>query len=116
MIAALKEPAAVLGLGHAAQRVAEVRRAGRLLEVGLSRSPLVHEMIAAAQEITRGAPPARGDRGLGHESATSERRDLVGIDAVVLGFAAMNRPHIEGMSQHEGNSLVLAELSEPGPR
>jgi hypothetical protein len=73
-------------------------------------------MISAAQEITRGAHPARVDRSLGHEAATQERRDLVGIEAVVLGVAAVHRPHVEGMSQDKGNPLVLAEISEPGPR
>jgi hypothetical protein len=53
---------------------------------------------------------------LGHEAATQERRDLVGIEAVVLGVAAVHRPHVEGMSQDKGNPLVLAEISEPGPR
>ncbi len=72
-------------------------------------------MISAAQEITRGAHPARVDTGWGDESATQERRDLVGIDAVVPGFAAVNRPHVEGISQYKGNPLVLAEVSEPVP-
>jgi hypothetical protein len=52
---------------------------------------------------------------LGNKSATQQRRNLGGIKAVVLGFAAVNCPHVEGMSQDEGNPLILAEIGEPGP-
>jgi hypothetical protein len=34
----------------------------------------------------------------------------VRIDAVVLGFAAVNRPDIEGISQDERNALVLTAI------
>jgi hypothetical protein len=57
---------------------------------------------------------ARIDIGLGHESTTQKRGDLVGIDAVGLGFAAVNSPPGEGISRDEGNPLVLAEIVEPG--
>jgi hypothetical protein len=71
---------------------------------------------AAAQEIARGAPPARGNGGLGHASPTPQRRDLVGSEAIVRGLAAVNRPHIAGMAQDEGHPLVFVESGPPGPR
>jgi hypothetical protein len=87
-----------------------------MLDVRVHLRPLVHAMISAAQAIPRGTPPARVDMGLGNESATQQRGDFVGIEAVVLGCAAVNRPPVEGMSQGAGNALVLAEIGEPGPR
>jgi hypothetical protein len=39
----------------------------------------------------------------------------VRIDLVVFGFAAVNGPHLEGMTQHEGNPFVHTEIGEPIP-
>jgi hypothetical protein len=70
VLEALEEAAAVLGRGDAAQRVAQVILAGRILEVRVELGPLVHEMIAAAQQIACGAPPARVDVRLRNETST----------------------------------------------
>jgi hypothetical protein len=40
----------------------------------------------------------------------------MGINFIVLGFAAMNRFHIEGMPKHKGNPFLLTEVGEPVPR
>jgi hypothetical protein len=116
LIEALEEAAAVLGRGEAAQGFTEVMLAGGILDVRAPLCPLVHEMMAAAHKIARGAHPPRVDGGLGNESSASPRRDLVRVDAVVLGVAAVHRPPVEGMSQDDRNPLVLAEIGEPGPR
>src|SRR5262249_19098611 len=34
---------------------------------------------------------------------------------VVLGFAAVNRFHVECVTEHEGDALVLTEVGEPVP-
>jgi hypothetical protein len=116
VIEALEAPAAVLGLGNAAPGGAEVRLAAGILEVRLPLGSRVHEMIAAAEEIARGAHPARVDVSLRNEASAQQRRNVVGIHAVVLGCAAVNRSPVEGMAQDEGNPFSLAEIGEPGPR
>jgi hypothetical protein len=112
---ALEASAAVLGRGDAAQGGAEVIRATGMLDGRLPLGPLVHAMSAAAQELARGPPLARVHIGLGHESAMHKRRDLVGIEAVLLGCAAGHRPPREGVSQHAGPPCGLAEIGQPGP-
>jgi hypothetical protein len=72
-------------------------------------------VIPAAQEIARGAHPAWVDVGLRNESSPQQRRDFLRIDTVVLGIAAMDRPHVEGVAQHKGNPLSFAEVGEPIP-
>jgi hypothetical protein len=115
VIDALNEAAAVLGLGQAAQGLAEVILASRMRDVRVSRGPFVQEMMAAAPEIVRGAHPARVDVSLRHEASAPQRRDGGRIEAVVLGVAAVHRPQVEGRSQDEGKTLILAELSTPVP-
>jgi hypothetical protein len=107
--------AAVQGLGDAAQGCAEGILAAGMLEVRRHLRPLVQELISAAPQILCGAHPARVDVGLGHESATQKRGDLVGIDAVVLGFAAVHGPHVKRMAQDAGNPLLHAEIGQPVP-
>jgi hypothetical protein len=40
----------------------------------------------------------------------------VRINFIVLGFAAMNGLHIEGVSQDKGNPFLRTEVSQPIPR
>jgi hypothetical protein len=40
----------------------------------------------------------------------------VRINLIVLGFAAMNRLHIERMTQHKSKAFSLTQVCEPIPR
>src|SRR5207249_4411742 len=44
-----------------------------------------------------------------------EPRDLAGIDAVVLGLAAVDGLHVQGMAEHEGDFVILAQIGQPVP-
>jgi len=116
VIAARHATAAVRGLGHAAQGVAEVRLAAGMLEGRLSLGPRVQERIAAAYASARGAHPARVDGSLRKETAAPQGRNVVGLKAGVLGVAAVHRPPVEGMAPDDGPSLLRAEIGQPGPR
>jgi hypothetical protein len=116
VIDALDAPAAVLGRGNAAQRGAEVILAAGMLDGRRGLGALVHEMVAAASEVARGAHLARVDVSLGHEASAQQRRHVVGIKAVVLGVAAVHRAPGEGVAQDAGNARILAEVGEPGAR
>ena len=39
--------------------------------------------------------------------------DLLGVDAVVLGFGAVDGTHVERMSEEKGDVLRGAEIGEP---
>jgi hypothetical protein len=40
----------------------------------------------------------------------------VGGNLIVLGFAAVNGFHIEGMAQDKGDSFLLTQVCQPIPR
>jgi hypothetical protein len=64
--------------------------------------------ISSQHPLPCGAHPARVAVGLGHETATQKRGDLVGSDAVVLGVAAVQGPHGKRIAYDAGNPLVRA--------
>ena len=72
-------------------------------------------MTAAPQEIPRGAHLGGIDRGLGEHTAPQQDRNLVGVDVIVLGFAPMNRFHIESVPQDKGDPLLGTEIRQPLP-
>ena len=49
-----------------------------------------------------------------HVSA-KENTDLFGIDTIVFGFASMDRLHIEGVTEDEGDVLFGTEVGKPVP-
>ena len=55
------------------------------------------------------------DVGKGHVSSPQEVGDFVGVDPVVFRLAAVDRLHIDGMSQHEGQALLRAQIGDPVP-
>jgi hypothetical protein len=85
------------------------------LDVGQGSRPLSGEMHPAVEQVT-GSPPLGGiDIGLGQHPTAQEESDLVRIELVVLGLAAVDGFHREGVTQDEGNALASAEVSEPVP-
>ncbi len=37
------------------------------------------------------------------------------VDLVVLGLTPVDRPHVQGVPQHEGNPLALTQIGQPVP-
>ncbi len=77
---------------------------------------LIDEEAAPTQEIACVALGPRIDVGHGKHAAAEEAGDLGGVDAIVLGLAAVDRFHVEGVAEREGDLVVLAEIGEPIPR
>ena len=48
-------------------------------------------------------------------AAAQEQGDLVAVDLVVLGLAAVDGLHVEGVAEHEGDLLAGAEIGQPVP-
>ncbi len=55
----------------------------------------------------------RVDVGHGQQPTLKEARDLLGIDAVILGFSAVDRSHVEGMAKDELDLLDSAQVRKP---
>ena len=86
-----------------------------VLDVGEQLAALADDVEAAPKQITRGAHARRVDVGLREHAAAQERRDLQGVDPVVLRLAAVDRLHIEGVAEDEGDLLVGAQVGDPVP-
>ena len=52
---------------------------------------------------------------VGHGAAAEKHGDLVAVDLVVLGLAAVNGLHVERMAQHERDVLAGAQSGQPVP-
>ncbi len=52
---------------------------------------------------------------MGKHAAAEQAGDLAGVDLVVLGLAAVDGLHVQGVAEDEGDALVLAEVGEPVP-
>ena len=74
-----------------------------------------HEMETPPKQIPRGSHLGRIDIGLGEVPAAKEGCDLEGIDFVVLGLAAVDGVHVEGVSEDELDALLMAQVREPVP-
>ncbi len=118
----------VLVVAEVLEEVVAVRRAvdalADRLEVVLSvgvldmtedLGPFAGEEQAPAQQVAGGAHLARVDVGDGEVTAAQEHGELVGVEAVVLGFPAVDRLHIVGVAEDEGDVLVGAQVGDPVP-
>ena len=70
---------------------------------------------ALAQQGAQGPFIGRIDIGLGNEIGAQQVGDLLGIDAVVLVFAAVNGLEIERVGQNEVQAGGLAGIGQPVP-
>jgi hypothetical protein len=48
-------------------------------------------------------------------AAAEQPGDLAGVDAVVLGLAAADGLHVQGVADHEGDALLPAQVGQPVP-
>jgi acetyl-CoA carboxylase biotin carboxyl carrier protein len=98
-----------------AGEVVEVVLMVRVLDVRQEVAPAAHQMEPPAQQVPRRAHLGRVDVGLGQVPASQQVGDLEGIDAVVLGLAAVDGLHVEGVAEDEGDPFPPAEVREPVP-
>jgi hypothetical protein len=86
-----------------------------VLDMGDEFSPFPGKMSAPPEQISGGAHVGRINIGHRHHTTPEQGRYLICVYFVVLGFAVMNRFHIERVAQDEGNVLFIAEIGEPVP-
>jgi hypothetical protein len=87
-----------------------------ILDMSSELSAFAHQVDTASQQVAGGTHLSRIDIGLGEHATAQQCCNLLGIDRVVFGFAAVDGFHVEGVAQNEGNTLLDTEISEPVPR
>jgi plasmid stabilization system protein ParE len=78
-------------------------------------SPAPHEVLSSSEQVSSGSH--LGGIGIAHgeTSAAKQGGDLEGIDFVVLGLAAVDGLHVEGVAEDELDPFASAEVGEPVP-
>ena len=77
--------------------------------------PLLHCANSSAEQVACLTHALGIGIGEGEHAAAQDQGDLVGVDAVVLGFTAMDELHVEGVAQDEWDVFLLAAVGEPAP-
>src|SRR5215510_2011497 len=72
-------------------------------------------MDTASEEVAGRAHGSRIDIGLREHATAEQDGNLLGINLIVFGFAAVNGFHIKGMPQDKSEALLGAEVGEPIP-
>jgi hypothetical protein len=111
----LEQAVAVGGVGDALAQGREVVLVDRVLDVSEELAALAHQVKAPAEQIAGRAHLGGVDVGLGEHAAAEQHGDLVGVDPVVLGLAAVDGLHGERVAEHEGDALGGAQIGEPVP-
>src|SRR3990172_1719307 len=111
----IEESLAVGGIGDAFAPGLEIVLVERVLDVSEELAALADEVKAAAQEVPGGPHGLGVDVGLGQHAAAQQHGDLVGIDLVVLGLAAVDGLRGQGVAEDEGDAFLGAQVGEPVP-
>ena len=101
--------------GDLAERRQQVL-ARRVLDVREELSALAGEVAASTQKVAGGPHFPRVHVRHGKHAAAQEHGDLVSVDLVILGFAAVDSLHVQGMAEDEGDALLRAKVGERVPR
>ena len=86
-----------------------------ILHVGQEFGPFARQMHAAPQQVAGRPHLGRIDIGLREHTAAQQHGNLLGVDLVVFGLAAMDGFHIEGMTEDKGNPVLSTEIGKPVP-
>jgi hypothetical protein len=84
-------------------------------DVGEQASPPPDQVLSSAEQVAGGAQLGRIDVGLWQGSPAKQGRDLEGVDLVVLGLSAVDRPHEQGVAEDELDALPAAQIGQPVP-
>jgi len=86
-----------------------------VLDMSEELGALAGEVEAAAQEVAGRAHLGRVDVRHGDGATAQERGEFLGVDAVVLGLAAVNGLQVECMGEDEVDPVLDAQVGEPVP-
>jgi len=98
-----------------ARRLWDVVLVEGVLDMGEELGRLAPEEETAPEYVPGRAHAGRIDVGHGDRSAPEEGGQLLGVDAVVLRLAAVDRLEVEGVGEDEGDVELAAEVGQPVP-
>jgi len=105
----------VLGFGDTSQEIVEVVLAPGILYMGIEFCTFSHEMIPSPEQIPGCSHFGRVGIGHGDHASPEQDRDLVGIDLVVFGLAAVDGFHVQGVTEDKGDTMLFTEIGDPVP-
>ncbi len=76
---------------------------------------MMNEVLPSAQQIACGAHLTRIYVGHRKHTATEHDGDLLRVDLVVLRFPAMDRFHVQRVTEDELDLVIRAEICDPVP-
>jgi hypothetical protein len=115
VVEVLDDGSSILGLVSALLQGRQVVLRVGVLDVGQQLPALPGEEQAPAQQVAGSAHLAGIDIGIGEVATAQQGGDLVGIDSVVLGLAAVDRFHVESVAEDEGDVLFATQVGDPVP-
>jgi hypothetical protein len=86
-----------------------------IVNMGQKCSAVTPQGCAAASEVASRAPGSGLDIGWREQAPAEQDGHLLGIELIVLGFAAMHGFHRAGMAQAKGQALWRPESGQPVP-
>jgi hypothetical protein len=86
-----------------------------ILDVGEELPALADEVEPAPEQIAGRAHLGGIDVGFRDQPTAQERGDLVGVNPIVLGLAAVDGFHVQRMAEDEGDLLAGAQIGKPVP-
>ena len=112
---ALGAPVAVGCVGQLFPDLGPGRLAVRILEVRQQCRPFPGERPPAPAEVTGGAHVGGRDSGLRQQAPAEPHGNLVGVDRVVFGLAAMDGLHRARVPEDNRDPVLRTQGSEPVP-
>ena len=103
-------------VGESLAGLGQIVLAVGIMDVGQQFGTLAGQMAAPPESVAGRPQLRRIDIRLREHTATKQHGNLVGIQLIVLGFAAMNRLPRERVAQDKGNLLLGTEVRQPLPR
>jgi hypothetical protein len=115
VVEVLDDGTSVLGLIGPLVQGRQVVLGVGVLDVGQQLAALPGEEQASTQEVSGGPHLSGVDIGVGEIAAPQQGRDLVRVEPIILGLAAVDRFHVESMAEDKGDALFTAEVGDPIP-
>jgi hypothetical protein len=101
--------------GDVLAHLGEVVWALSVVDRGQECGPCAHQRHVTSSEVTGGPHLGGRDGGVREQAAAEHHRNLLGIDLVMFGLAAVDSLHREGVSKDKRHACASAEVGEPVP-
>ena len=87
----------------------------RVLDMGHQLASMTDQVKSPSEQVSSRPPFGRVDIGARKHPSSKNRGDFIGVDTVVLCFSSVNGFHVEGVSEYESYTFLLAQICNPVP-